>query len=304
MEVRKSRGPGPPGAARKLFAEGPPCRWPPQHVAQTASPLDLSADGDFPAFLELQEFEIELEGSQTLRILCYEKCYNKTKITKEDGESTDRIMGKGQVQVRPPPSSAHVCLLSVSQARPAPEGISVKLVFPAEPQFLQANGEAVPGAEVGRQEASSCGKSTKMPVHPARRPCLTSRPRFQGLRCGRKAGVEAPWLAKNKCPYMIGGRSPVLRENYPALRPPEVYPGPGDPLPALPLLGRQALRHCCVSCGLACPVLLPVGVGLGLFFLTGQLTRRSKQVPLSLPWRWALVFPTPPPPPPYPQTLG
>lgn len=60
---------------------------------------------DFP-FLGLQEFEIELEGSQTLRILCYEKCYNKTKITKEDGESTDRIMGKGQVQVRLPPSSA------------------------------------------------------------------------------------------------------------------------------------------------------------------------------------------------------
>lgn len=51
----------------------------------------------------LQEFEIELEGSQTLRILCYEKCYNKTKMTKEDGESADRIMGKGQVQVRPPP---------------------------------------------------------------------------------------------------------------------------------------------------------------------------------------------------------
>lgn len=60
---------------------------------------------DFPSFLGLQEFEIELEGSQTLRILCYEKCYNKTKITKEDGESTDRIMGKGQVQVRPPLSS-------------------------------------------------------------------------------------------------------------------------------------------------------------------------------------------------------
>ncbi|EPY90117.1 hypothetical protein CB1_000047004 [Camelus ferus] len=47
-----------------------------------------------------EEFEIELEGSQTLRILCYEKCYNKTKLTKEDGESTDRIMGKGQVQLK------------------------------------------------------------------------------------------------------------------------------------------------------------------------------------------------------------
>lgn len=49
-----------------------------------------------------QEFEIELEGSQTLRILCYEKCYNKMKIAKEDGESADRLMGKGQVQVRLP----------------------------------------------------------------------------------------------------------------------------------------------------------------------------------------------------------
>ncbi|KAM9622818.1 breakpoint cluster region protein isoform 2-T2 [Trichechus inunguis] len=48
-----------------------------------------------------EEFEIELEGSQTLRILCYEKCYNKMKITKEDGENTDRIMGKGQVQLEP-----------------------------------------------------------------------------------------------------------------------------------------------------------------------------------------------------------
>ncbi|XP_054324993.1 breakpoint cluster region protein isoform X1 [Pongo pygmaeus] len=48
-----------------------------------------------------EEFEIELEGSQTLRILCYEKCYNKMKIPKEDGESTDRLMGKGQVQLDP-----------------------------------------------------------------------------------------------------------------------------------------------------------------------------------------------------------
>uniref|UniRef100_A0A8C9Q7M5 BCR activator of RhoGEF and GTPase n=1 Tax=Spermophilus dauricus TaxID=99837 RepID=A0A8C9Q7M5_SPEDA len=48
-----------------------------------------------------EEFEIELEGSQTLRILCYEKCYNKTKIAKEDGETTDRLMGKGQVQLDP-----------------------------------------------------------------------------------------------------------------------------------------------------------------------------------------------------------
>ncbi|XP_038198448.1 breakpoint cluster region protein isoform X1 [Arvicola amphibius] len=48
-----------------------------------------------------EEFEIELEGSQTLRILCYEKCYNKMKITKEDGESTDKLMGKGQLQLDP-----------------------------------------------------------------------------------------------------------------------------------------------------------------------------------------------------------
>ncbi|KAL7983183.1 hypothetical protein Chor_000045 [Crotalus horridus] len=43
-----------------------------------------------------EEFEIELEGSQTLRILCYEKSYHKSK---EDGETTDRIVGKGQIQV-------------------------------------------------------------------------------------------------------------------------------------------------------------------------------------------------------------
>lgn len=76
---------------------------------------------DFPSFLGLQEFEIELEGSQTLRILCYEKCYNKTKITKEDGENTDRIMGKGQVQVRLPPSSAPSVCLSVCYAPSCPQ---------------------------------------------------------------------------------------------------------------------------------------------------------------------------------------
>ncbi|KAI4816190.1 hypothetical protein KUCAC02_008527, partial [Chaenocephalus aceratus] len=48
-----------------------------------------------------EEFEIDLEGSQTLRLLCYEKCYNKTKPNKEDGESSDRIMGKGQIQLDP-----------------------------------------------------------------------------------------------------------------------------------------------------------------------------------------------------------
>lgn len=50
-------------------------------------------------FVILQEFEIELEGSQCLRILCYEKCYDKSKINKDDNEIVDKIMGKGQVQV-------------------------------------------------------------------------------------------------------------------------------------------------------------------------------------------------------------
>uniref|UniRef100_A0AAY4A5J3 BCR activator of RhoGEF and GTPase n=1 Tax=Denticeps clupeoides TaxID=299321 RepID=A0AAY4A5J3_9TELE len=48
-----------------------------------------------------EEFEIELEGSQTLRLLCYEKSYNKTKLNKEDCESTDRIIGKGQIPLDP-----------------------------------------------------------------------------------------------------------------------------------------------------------------------------------------------------------
>ncbi|CAB1332664.1 unnamed protein product [Coregonus sp. 'balchen'] len=46
-----------------------------------------------------EEFEIDLEGSQTLRLLCYEKSYNKTKQIKEDGDSTDRIIGKGQIPI-------------------------------------------------------------------------------------------------------------------------------------------------------------------------------------------------------------
>lgn len=51
------------------------------------------------SFVLLQEFEIELEGSQCLRILCYEKCYDKSKLNKDDNEIVDKIMGKGQVQV-------------------------------------------------------------------------------------------------------------------------------------------------------------------------------------------------------------
>lgn len=46
-----------------------------------------------------KEFEIELEGSQSLRILCYEKCYDKTKLNKDNNEIVDKIMGKGQIQV-------------------------------------------------------------------------------------------------------------------------------------------------------------------------------------------------------------
>ncbi|XP_061658834.1 active breakpoint cluster region-related protein isoform X1 [Syngnathoides biaculeatus] len=48
-----------------------------------------------------EEFEIELEGSQFLRILCYEKCYDKSMLNKNDNEIVDKIMGKGQVQLDP-----------------------------------------------------------------------------------------------------------------------------------------------------------------------------------------------------------
>lgn len=48
-----------------------------------------------------EEFEIELEGSQYLRILCYENCYDKSKLNKDDNEIVDKIMGKGQVQLDP-----------------------------------------------------------------------------------------------------------------------------------------------------------------------------------------------------------
>lgn len=52
------------------------------------------------ALFPLQEFEIELEGSQTLRLLCYEKCSSRTKQSKEEGEITDKIVAKGQIKVR------------------------------------------------------------------------------------------------------------------------------------------------------------------------------------------------------------
>uniref|UniRef100_A0A8C4R5A6 BCR activator of RhoGEF and GTPase n=1 Tax=Eptatretus burgeri TaxID=7764 RepID=A0A8C4R5A6_EPTBU len=46
-----------------------------------------------------EEFEIELEGSQTLRLLCYDKCYDKAKLGKDEAENVDKIMGKGQIQL-------------------------------------------------------------------------------------------------------------------------------------------------------------------------------------------------------------
>ncbi|KAJ3605512.1 hypothetical protein NHX12_027558 [Muraenolepis orangiensis] len=48
-----------------------------------------------------EEFEIDLEGSQTLRLLCYEKSYNKTRHNKDDWESADHIIGKGQIPLDP-----------------------------------------------------------------------------------------------------------------------------------------------------------------------------------------------------------
>ncbi|XP_072770364.1 breakpoint cluster region protein-like [Nerophis lumbriciformis] len=48
-----------------------------------------------------EEFEIELEGSETLRLLCYEKSCSKAKQSKEDGEMTDKIMVKGQIKLDP-----------------------------------------------------------------------------------------------------------------------------------------------------------------------------------------------------------
>lgn len=50
-------------------------------AAQLQGPFPVTRG--FPSSLPGAEFEIELEGSQTLRILCYEKCYHKTRLTKE-----------------------------------------------------------------------------------------------------------------------------------------------------------------------------------------------------------------------------
>lgn len=68
----------------------PPCPSSPSFDAAVGLSHPLSAP---------QEFEIELEGSQSLRILCYEKCYDKTKLNKDNNEIVDKIMGKGQIQV-------------------------------------------------------------------------------------------------------------------------------------------------------------------------------------------------------------
>ena len=87
-------------------------RWPP---LRGACPVTWGLSSSLGA----QEFEIELEGSQTLRILCYEKCYHKTRLAKEDGgESTDRIVGKGQAQVRWPLRSPWAPRLRVLCALP------------------------------------------------------------------------------------------------------------------------------------------------------------------------------------------
>ena len=64
-----------------------------------------------PSNVIQQEFEIELEGSQCLRILCYEKCYDKSKLNTDDNEIVDKIMGKGQVQVRTRGHTPHPVLL-------------------------------------------------------------------------------------------------------------------------------------------------------------------------------------------------
>lgn len=73
-----------------------------RHSAQTLglfSTLCMIKLSPFLLSSSLKEFEIELEGSQTLRLLCYEKSYNKTKQNKDDGDGTDRIIGKGQILV-------------------------------------------------------------------------------------------------------------------------------------------------------------------------------------------------------------
>lgn len=72
----------------------------PIHAGKPGSYKSFRASRPFVPSICHQEFEIELEGSQSLRILCYEKCYDKTKVNKDNNEIVDKIMGKGQIQVR------------------------------------------------------------------------------------------------------------------------------------------------------------------------------------------------------------
>ena len=81
---------GPPPPLLSLAQWGP-------HLPGSTSP---APEVQHPRSVFPQEFEIELEGSQSLRILCYEKCYDKTKVNKDNNEIVDKIMGKGQIQVR------------------------------------------------------------------------------------------------------------------------------------------------------------------------------------------------------------
>ena len=90
------------GASRELSTwEGLRFRRP--WAAALSAPRGPPGNPGSPPLSGAQEFEIELEGSQALRILCYEKRCRKARLSKEDGgESADRIAGKGQVQVRRP----------------------------------------------------------------------------------------------------------------------------------------------------------------------------------------------------------
>lgn len=72
----------------------------PIHAGNPGSYKSFRVSRPFVPSICRQEFEIELEGSQSLRILCYEKCYDKTKVNKDNNEIVDKIMGKGQIQVR------------------------------------------------------------------------------------------------------------------------------------------------------------------------------------------------------------
>uniref|UniRef100_A0A3Q3LCI1 ABR activator of RhoGEF and GTPase n=1 Tax=Mastacembelus armatus TaxID=205130 RepID=A0A3Q3LCI1_9TELE len=78
-----------------------------------------------------EEFEIELEGSQFLRILCYEKCYDKSMLNKDDNEIVDKIMGKGQVQLDPQTVQSknwHMDVIEMNGVRPSTV-ICIKVEF-------------------------------------------------------------------------------------------------------------------------------------------------------------------------------